>query len=291
MRDNTLLSNNPKIGFIGCGNMASSLVRGLLSSKAMVSDDIIISDPDEKRRDEMRLLGVQTVNNNILVAEQSNFLIVGTKPNVILSALREIAQAPSTNIKRTAFVSIAAGISTQDIEKVIPGALGVIRVMPNIASTVQMSATTYACGSAFNPTNVSASSIKDLKVLVETIFSAAGTVCEIPESLMDASTGLAGSGPAFVFMLVEALADGGVRMGLSRDVAAILAAQTVKGAASMCLETNLHPGILKDRVCSPGGTTIAGVEALEKNMFRYAAISAVIASTERSKQLRDGKDK
>merc|ERR1712146_291339 len=167
------------------------------------------------------------------------------------------------------------GVNLQSMESIIPNA-PFVRVMPNTPCLVGEGAAAFSPGSKATPTN---------KKCVENIFSSVGIIREVPEGLLDAVTGVSGSGPAYIFMLIEALSDGGVRNGLPRDVAIQLAAQTVKGAAEMVLKTGQHPGALKDQVTSPGGTTIAAVESLEQNGFRYAAISAVNAAANKSKDL------
>jgi pyrroline-5-carboxylate reductase len=226
-------------------------------------------------------MGIKSTEDNMEVVQFSDIIIIAVKPNVVVPMLTEMAsRLGHDNFAGKSFISIAAGISIKDIETCIPNAKSVIRVMPNTPCVVGQSAAAYAAGSK---------SVKEDKDTCETIFNAVGTISEVPEKLMDAVTGLSGSGPAYVFMLIEALADGGVRAGLPRNIAMQLAAQTVKGAATMVLETGIHPGVLKDQVCSPGGTTIAGVEALEENGFRAAAMKAVVAASNRAAELRNSK--
>lgn len=176
----------------------------------------------------------------------------------------------------TTFISIAAGVTIAQIQGWLGASRRVVRVMPNTPCLVGASAAGFACG---------ATATAGDRVVTKSVFESVGVCHEVKEVLLNAVTGLSGSGPAYVYLMIEALADGGVRAGLPRAVALELAAQTVKGAASMVLETGKHPGELKDAVCSPGGTTIAGVAALEANGLRNAAISAVVASTKRSMQL------
>ena len=204
--------------------------------------------------------GITLTTSNLDVVKSSQTILIAVKPDVVAVILREIVHSGAltdAELESKCFISIAAGVPLVDIEKAFiskgSGSIiktGVIRVMPNTPCLVGECAAAYAPGSY-----VSASQ----KATCEAIFNAVGVVQEVPEKLMDAVTGLSGSGPAYVFMFIEALADGGVRAGLPRNVALQLAAQTVKGAASMVLETKQHPGVLKDQVCSPGGTTIAGV--------------------------------
>ena len=205
--------------------------------------------------------GITLTTSNLDVVKSSQTILIAVKPDVVAVILREIVSSGTLTdeeLESKCFISIAAGVPLVDIEKafVSKGSgniikTGVIRVMPNTPCLVGECAAAYAPGSY-----VSASQ----KATCEAILNAVGVVQEVPEKLMDAVTGLSGSGPAYVFMFIEALADGGVRAGLPRNVALQLAAQTVKGAASMILETKQHPGVLKDQVCSPGGTTIAGVQ-------------------------------
>ena len=203
--------------------------------------------------------GITLTTSNLDVVKSSQTILIAVKPDVVAVILREIVQSGAltdAELESKCFISIAAGVSLADIEKAFffNGNIiktGVIRVMPNTPCLVGECAAAYALGSYASPSQ---------KATCEAIFNAVGVIQEVPEKLMDAVTGLSGSGPAYVFMFIEALADGGVRAGLPRNVAMQLAAQTVKGAASMILETKQHPGVLKDQVCSPGGTTIAGVQ-------------------------------
>ena len=218
-------------------------------------------------------LGVSVAASNAAVAESTSGLIfLAVKPNLIptvLSAIRD-------HVGDACVVSIAAGVTLAALEAGLKPGTRVVRVMPNTPCLVGQTAAGYAAGTAATPADM---------LLVGSLLGSVGTAVEVQPKDLDAVTGLSGSGPAYVFLLIEALADGGVRNGLPRQTALALAAQTVKGAAEMVLSTGRHPGDLKDAVCSPGGTTIAGVEALEQAGFRYAAMSAVSAATARSKEL------
>mmetsp|Transcript_18324 Transcript_18324/g.19092 ORF Transcript_18324/g.19092 Transcript_18324/m.19092 type:complete len:285 (+) Transcript_18324:11-865(+) len=274
------MNNNIKIGFLGGGVMASALINGILKSGLLTSDRIIVSDPSNSSREKLAEKGVRTTENNVEVVRFADVIIIATKPDVVKPCLLNLQEYLSLDeFNEKSFISIAAGVSISSLEEYLPiQTKSVIRVMPNTPCLVGQSAAAFSPGSK---------STEEDKLICNAIFNSVGTISEVPEKLMDAVTGLSGSGPAYVFMFIEALADGGVRAGLPRNIALQLAAQTVRGAATMCLESGLHPGVLKDQVCSPGGTTIAAVQSLEEHGFRAAAISAVVAATERSIELRE----
>jgi pyrroline-5-carboxylate reductase len=260
--------------------MVESIVKGIVNSNLVATSNLTVSDVDPARLKVFSQIdGMNTTRDNLHVVKHSDVIIIGVKPTQMMMVAHEISRK-ADSLSRKSFISIAAGICLADLEEKLPSAKGVIRVMPNICATVGLSATTFALGSKVV-------SGDDVYTACDAIFGSVGTVNEIGEELMDTSTGLSGSGPAFVFMFIEALADGGVRNGLSREVSLTLAAQTVLGSASIVLDQGSHPGELKDRVCSPGGTTIAGVEALEKNNFRYATMQAVSSAARRSEELSD----
>jgi pyrroline-5-carboxylate reductase len=230
-------------------------------------------DVDQQRLDFIHGdLGVAVTTDSGQVAEQSQILILAVKPNIIPLVLPNLQ--PFVNDEQL-IISIAAGVTLQSLETGLPG-MRVIRVMPNTPCLVGETAAGFALGQNADS--------EDGKT-VERLLSAVGRSYQLDEKLLDAVTGLSGSGPAYVYMIIEALADGGVRMGLPRPIAQELAAQTVLGSAKMVLETGKHPGELKDMVASPGGTTIAGIHALEKGGLRAALINAVQAATERSQEL------
>mmetsp|Transcript_25022 Transcript_25022/g.59474 ORF Transcript_25022/g.59474 Transcript_25022/m.59474 type:complete len:311 (+) Transcript_25022:165-1097(+) len=280
------------VGFIGCGMMASALMEGLVNENVVLdASSITCSDVYGPSRDRASSKGFTSTKSNIEVCQSSkDAVVIAVKPNVVDDVLRDIASAHPTTTNTTTttttttdtlspplVISIAAGVQLSTLEQQLPGRR-VVRVMPNTPCLVGEAASGYALGTLCNDND---------RTIVETIFGAVGIAKEIKEVLLNAVTGLSGSGPAYVYQFIEALADGGVRSGLPRDVAMQLAAQTVKGAAEMVLQTGEHPGRLKDNVTSPGGTTIAGVEALEHGGFRSATISAVKAATRRSMQLGD----
>ncbi len=270
-----IMATTPTVGFIGGGMMASALIGGFLKSGAVASPAAVsVSDPFKPLRDKHAAAGHFASDNNVSVVERSDIVWLATKPDVIPAVLTECGAA--LHKRGSLVVSIAAGMTIGTMEAALPPGVRVIRVMPNLNALVNQVAAGFCCGK--HATRGDAETVRRMLGTV-------GRAEEVPEKLMDAVTGLSGSGPAYGFLLIEALADGGVRAGLPRATAMVLAAQTIKGAAEMVLSTGKHPGELKDQVCSPGGTTIAGVEALEKAGFRAALIAAVTAAAARSAEL------
>jgi pyrroline-5-carboxylate reductase len=262
-----------KLAVIGAGQMAEAFMGGLLAAGVAESDNIIAADVSVERRDVMkRRFGIRVTADNREAADHAASVLLAVKPQSVESVLRDLAPVMDGHL----LISIAAGVSIQRLSSVLPASARVVRVMSNAPALVGegMSAISYGPG-------VSEADRK----LVRTVLEAMGRVVEIDEQLMDAVTGLSGSGPAYVCLAVEALADGGVKMGLPRGIAQLLATQTMLGAARMLLETGDHPGCLKDRVASPGGTTIAGLHALERGGLRACLIAAVEAATRRSREL------
>lgn len=241
------------VGFLGSGMMASALMDGIIAKNVVLSPaDISCSDRYEPSLEAARAKGIYgTLSNSEVCQRAKNVIILAVKPNVIPLVCADVA---NTEDSTALVISIAAGVSIQTLETFLPGRR-VIRVMPNTPCLVGEAATGYALGTLANDND---------RQMVNSIFGSVGLASEMDEFLLNAVTGLSGSGPAYVYQFIEALADGGVRAGLPRAVAMQLAAQTVKGAAEMVIQTGKHPGQLKDEVTSPGGTTIAGVEALEK---------------------------
>lgn len=257
---------------IGGGVMAEAIVSRLLEKKIYKPQEIIVSDPVAARRDFLaQTYGVAVSEDNQAIGQDSLMLLLAIKPQILEIVTQQIGILDH----KPPIVSILAGVSLERLEKCFPGH-PVIRSMPNTPATVGAAMTAIAGGKKTGREHLEAS--------LE-LFSAVGQVVEVPESLMDGVTGLSGSGPAFVALMIEALADGGVGAGLPRAIAQQLALQTVLGTAQLLQETGLHPAQLKDRVTSPGGTTIAGVTALEKNGFRAATIEAVLAAYRRSQEL------
>jgi len=262
--------------------MASALMNGLISSKIASPSSIICSDVYQPSLDKAAANGISTTSSNAEVCNKAkDVIILAVKPHIIPSVCADIAKVEGGS--DAVIISIAAGVTLATLEGALPKGARVIRVMPNTPCLIGAAASGYSLGSTASSTTEHALHCRGL---VSTIFGSVGLAMEVPsEHLLDAVTGVSGSGPAYVYQFIEALSDGGVRCGLARNVATELAAQTVMGAAKMVLETGKHPGELKDAVTSPGGTTIAGVEALEQGGLRATTISAVKASTRRSMQL------
>ena len=263
-----------KIGFLGAGKMATALAKGFVRAEMVFPREIIAADPfDTARKHFTNETGAKTSVANLEVAQAATVLILATKPDQVAAALAEISAAFT---KKHLLISIAAGVTLAKLENNLPAGARVIRVMPNTPALVGVGASAFALGK-----NATAADGE----LAKKLLSAVGIAMQVKENLLDAVTGLSGSGPAYVYQFIEALSDGGVAAGLPRDIATKLAAQTVLGGAKMVLETGQHPGALKDQVTSPGGTTIEGLHELEKGKLRATVISAVRAATEKSKKL------
>ena len=268
------MTNPPNIAFLGAGNMASALVRGAITSGGYAPSQLAVSDVRPEARDALaRELGVRSFATNREACEFADVLVLAVKPQVLAHVLSEAGNHVGP---KTLVISIAAGVSISRLSLLLNGHERIIRAMPNTPAMVGEGATALSKGP--NATE------QDYE-LAHGLFAATGLVVRVDEYLMDAVTGLSGSGPAYGFVAIEALADGGVRAGLSREVAIKLAAQTLLGAAKMVLETGLHPGVLKDQVTSPAGTTIQAIAALERLGFRHALMAAVEASAHRSKEI------
>ena len=266
-----------KVGFIGAGNMGEALIRGLVNASVVAPEAIWASDVRLERLKELdSQYGIQLAPDNLEVVRQADVVIMAVKPQIMASVLREIAPVLT---KRKLMISLAAGVSTARIRAMLGREARLIRVMPNTPALVLEGVTAIAKAEGLEA--------DDLDVAGE-IFSAVGRVVVLDEELLDAVTGLSGSGPAYVAVVIESLADGGVKMGLDRITAMTLATQTVLGAAKLLLETGMHPGALKDMVSSPGGTSIAGIAALEEGGIRTTFIKAVERATGRSKELGQG---
>jgi len=262
-----------KLGFIGCGKMATALIDGVVQSGMCSAESILVNDTIPAAAEALaKKTGVTVVEDAQRLAGAVEALVLCVKPADALVALRGMGDALAGKL----VISIVAGLSLGRLEETAGSAVRMIRVMPNTPAQIHQGAAAFAAGSTATAGDAA---------LVTKIFSAVGRVAQVKEPLLDAVTGLSGSGPAYVYLVIEALADGGVLMGLPRDLALQLAAQTVAGAAQMVLQTGLHPATLKDQVTSPGGTTIAGLEELEGAAVRSAFLSAVRAATERSRQL------
>jgi pyrroline-5-carboxylate reductase len=264
-----------RLAIIGCGQMAEALIGGLLAAHVAEADALFATDVNPERRDLLkRRFGIRVGPDNTEAASWAETVLLAIKPQILDDVLRELAPV----VQGRLVISIAAGVTIQRISATLPPSARIVRVMPNAPALICAGMSAVAYGSGV---------MKQDKALVQALFQAVGRVVEIDERFMDAVTGLSGSGPAYVCLALEALADGGVKMGLPRSVAQLLAAQTALGAARMLLESGEHPARLKDRVASPGGTTIAGLHVLERGGLRACLIAAVEAATKRAKELSD----
>jgi pyrroline-5-carboxylate reductase len=263
-----------RVVVLGGGVMAEAILRSLFSRGVLEPAQVAVSEPAAARRQQLAWLNVQVEASAAgALAGGAGILLVAVKPAIVPAALEEIADRLDTS---HLVISIAAGVRTSLLEALLPAGVPVVRVMPNAAIQVGAGASALCRGACAGDAHAA---------LARQLFEAGGRCVEVSEAQMDAVTGLSGSGPAYGCVMIEALADGGVRMGLPRDTALLLAAQTLLGAASLVLETGEHPALWKDRVATPGGTTISGLEALEQGGVRAALIDAVRAATERSREL------
>ena len=271
-----------RVGFIGAGNMAAALVRGLLHGGAFLApQSVIVSATGRTHLDRLAAehKGIVTTLSNADVCAFADVIVLAVKPQIVDKVLGQIA--PHFR-GESLLVSVAAGVSTAAIESKLPKGARVIRTMPNTAATVLAGATALSKGTHATD--------KDIE-LADRLFGLVGRTVVLDETLLDAVTGLSGSGPAYLMLIIEALADGGVKVGLHRDTALMLAAQTVYGSAKLLLETGEHPGRLKDMVTSPGGTAIAGLHTLEAGGLRTTLINAVEAATNRARELGEAMEK
>jgi pyrroline-5-carboxylate reductase len=265
---------NRRVALLGAGNMAGALIRGLLASGAARAEQIRASDVRGERLAELsRAHGIVTTSSNRELAEWANLVVLSVKPQVVDRVLDELSAALQTG---TLVVSIAAGVPLSALEARLAPGTAVVRAMPNTPAIVLAGATAIAAGTHAGSEEMQAA---------RALFDAIGRTVVLEEPLLDAVTGLSGSGPAYVMTVIDALADAGVKVGLPRDTALLLAAQTLLGSAKLQLETGEHPGKLKDMVTSPGGTAITGLHALESGGLRRALIDAVEAATRRSAAL------
>ncbi|MEO0705384.1 MAG: pyrroline-5-carboxylate reductase [Cyanobacteria bacterium J06649_5] len=274
-----------RLGMIGGGVMGEALLSRLLSQGLYSPEEILLGEPSSERREVMsEQYGIQTTERNRDVIKASRVILLAIKPQIFKLVARDFAavradidagSGPLTPDSPPLLLSILAGVPLAQLEDAVPG-WPVVRAMPNTPATVGAGMTAIALGSRAS---------SDHAELAREVFSAVGEVVTVPESLMDAVTGLSGSGPAYVSIMIESLADGGVASGLPRAIANQLALQTVLGTAELLAQTGMHPAVLKDRVTSPGGTTIAGVACLEELGLRTSLIEAVRAASSRSREL------
>jgi len=263
-----------RIAVIGAGNMGAALLRGILASGWGRKADLVASHPKKEKASVLAgELNIPISGDNPAAARGARVVILAVKPQILESVLLEIRSSLS---EKQLLISIAAGFPTSRIESLVEMPIPVIRAMPNVAAIVRGSATVLCAGRHAKAADLAAA---------RKIFESIGLVVELPEDQLDAVTGLSGTGPMYVFQIIEGLSDAGVRVGLSRDVAAALTVQTVLGAARMAQEMKTHPAILKDLVTSPGGTAITALHSLERNRLRAILMDAVEAATARSKEL------
>lgn len=265
---------NKRIGIIGCGNMGGALVKGIIKSGQVDAQSILVLDQEHKKAEALsKKYGViaRVRLNDIL--KFADYIILAVKPDIVSEVLKKMEK---DELKDVTIISIAAGVTIESIEKVLDCECKVARVMPNTPALISEGMSAVCFNKNIND--------KEMKA-IKKIFECIGKVVEIQEKHMNAVTALSGSGPAYVFMFIEAMADAGVRMGLKRDAAYQLAAQTVSGSAKMILETGKHPGELKDMVCSPAGTTIEAVYQLEKRGFRGTVMKAIGEAFEKAEEM------
>jgi len=266
-----------KVGFLGAGNMAEALMKGLLKTGIVLPESLFATDVRLDRLRQLdKLYGIRVLPDNRALVKQVDVVILAVKPQIIAPVLREVAPAVTPE---KVVISLAAGVPTSMLRAHLPEGVRLIRTMPNTPALVLAGATGIAKADGLQP--------GDLETAQE-VFEAVGKVVVLEEELLDAVTALSGSGPAYIALVIEALADGGVKMGLDRGTAMTLAAQTVLGSAKLLIETGAHPGQLKDMVTSPGGTAIAGIAALEEGGVRRTLINAVERATLRSRELGRG---
>ncbi|KAJ3627167.1 hypothetical protein MTP99_014566 [Tenebrio molitor] len=266
------------IGFVGGGNMAKAICEGMVRKGLVEYKQLFISGPHMEGLQSWHNLGAKTTTENGAVVAESDIIFLAVKPHILPTAVANIYETLRKPVKGKLFVSILAGVTLEALENCLATLEGsrVIRVMPNTPMMVGEGCTVFCPGQRASDDDI---------LLVKTILETSGVCMQVPESLINAVGALAGSGPAFVYLIIEALSDGGVKMGIPRNMATQFAAQTVLGAAKMVLESGKHTGILKDEVCSPGGTTITGIHALEKGGVRAALMDAIESAAKKSAEL------
>lgn len=259
-----------RFGFVGAGNMAGALIQGMLKG-GMMASQMIAYDPDASKMEQLRAIGVATAVDAASMAPQCEVLVIAVKPRFMQGVIDGLQKSAVNNV-----LSIVLGWTQDMLAQGFPNAMGVAHCMPNTPAAVGEGVFVFNDNHSFS-TEAFAKLSED--------FSLCGKVLQVPEYLFDAVTSISGSGPAYVYMFIEALADGGVRQGLPRDTAYTLAAQTVLGASKMVLDTGMHPGALKDAVSSPGGSTIEAVYSLEESGFRAAILKAVDACASKAAKM------
>ncbi len=265
------------IGFIGGGAIAEAFSGGLIGA-GVPADKILVAEPKEPRREALaKRLGVRVTEDNAQVAAEADLIVLCVKPDIVPRVLAKLVDRGDLDLARPLWVTIAAGVRIHTVSDILPNGCRIVRAMPNTPVLVREGATAY-CGNGHAD--------EDDLAAARALFEAVGVSWEAPrEDLLDAVTGLSGSGPAYVFVFLEALGDAGVRCGLPRAAAYQLAFQTVLGSAKLAIETGRHPAELKDQVTSPAGTTIEGLERLEAGGFRSIVYRCVLGATERAREL------
>lgn len=262
------------VGISGGGNMGEALIAGLTQSRLLLAQEVLFFEPRPERREFLKQkYGVVPMKDNRELIKEAKIIVLAVKPQSVPEVMSEIS--PLANPSQL-LISICAGVALDYLQSFFSFPMRMIRAMPNTPALIQKGATALAASPSAKPEDISAA---------EKIFGALGITVVVQESQMDAVTGLSGSGPAYIFAIIEALAAGGVKEGLPQDVALALTTQTVLGSAYMVQATGKHPAALRDQVCTPGGTTMAGLYAMEEGGFRLALMNAVIAATRRSKEL------
>ena len=261
-----------KLGFLGAGAMGGAILSGAIKNGVVDPKDVYVSDFSDAIKAKYKEMGCNTVSNNVELANACDIVVAAVKPQYAAPALAELGKA----FEGKAMISIMAGLTTETIREMTGASFRLLRTMPNTPALVGCGAFALDAGTDLTD---------DEKAFAENMFKSIGIVEWMPENLIDTACGLSGAGPAYIYLVIEALADGGVAKGLPRQTAMNLAAQTVMGAAKMVMETGNHPGFLKDQVCSPGGNTIIGIKTLEEHGVRGAFIDTVIKSTERAQEL------
>ncbi|XP_030627227.1 pyrroline-5-carboxylate reductase 3 [Chanos chanos] len=262
-----------KIGFIGAGNMAFGIAQGILLSGEVSPTNVIVSAPSNNHLPRFQEMELSVTHSNVEVVSFSRLVFLAVKPHFIPTVLKEIASSVTHD---HIIVSMAAGVTLATLEALLPAGACVLRMMPNLPCVLQEGALLLARGSGAG---------QEAGLLLKNLLSPCGLVEEGPEPWIDAHTGLSGSGVAFVYLFAEALAEGAVKMGMPSSLAHRIAAQTILGAGRLLRDAGKHPAELRAEVCTPGGTTIFGLHALEKRGFRAAAMEAVEAATERAREL------
>jgi len=265
-----------ELGIIGIGKIGSTLLRVLIESKTIESDKIIVYDIDhdvlKQRVEEFK---VESAENNKILVQKAKYILIAVLPQIINNVMEEIGTLIT---EEHVIITIAAGISIKHIKKFLEKNVGIVRIMTNTPALVRAAASAISSNEYIKQSELD---------YVKNLFNALGMVVELDEKHLDAVTGLSGSGPAYLFIIIEALADGGVKMGLPRETAVKLAAQMVLGSAKLVLETGKHPGELKDMVATPGGTTITAIHEIESAKLRATLIRAVEAATLKSKSMNE----